>query len=92
MKFWVPIVCAALAAGVADLVYANIHFPMLNPANTPMSILQSIAAGWVGGEAARAGGMATAALGLFSEFLLTGIMAAVYIIASQWITDLRKFG
>lgn len=91
MKLWLPIAAGALAAGVGDLIYANIHFPMLNPANTPVSILQSIASGWIGGKAASEGGMATAALGAVTEFILTGIMASVYVIAAQWITDLRKF-
>jgi hypothetical protein len=91
MKLWLPIAVAALVAGVADLIYACVHFPMINPANTPMGIIQSIGAGWIGSKAAAEGGTATLALGVFSEFFLTTIMAAVYIVAAQWITDLRKF-
>jgi hypothetical protein len=91
MKLLLPIVAGALAAGIGDLIYASIHFPMLNPANTPVSIFQSIAAGWLGGKAAGEGGMATAALGAVTEFILTGIMASVYVLAAQRITDLRKF-
>lgn len=91
MKLWLPILVAALIATVADIVYANIHFAMINPRNTPVSIFQSIAAGWIGGKAAGEGGMATAALGAATEVFLTAIMAAVYIIAAQWIADLRRF-
>lgn len=91
MKLLKPILIAALIAGIGDLAYAFIHFPMINPANTPMSILQSISAGWVGGKAASAGGLTTAVIGGLTEFLLTGIMATVYILAARSITDLRKF-
>jgi hypothetical protein len=90
-KLLVPILAATIIAGVGDLIYAFIHFQMVNPANTPQSILQSIASGWIGGPAARDGGVATAVLGGATEFLLTFIMASVYIVAAQWITDLRKY-
>jgi hypothetical protein len=89
MKLWKPILVAALVAGVLDLIYAVIHiggyYDMM-----PMQIFQSIARG-VLGPATTEGGWGSASLGLFLEFVLTAIMAAVYIIPAQWITDLRKF-
>jgi hypothetical protein len=89
MKLWKPIAVAALLAGVFDLVYATIHLGGYYGL-TPMQIFQSIARG-VLGPATTTGGWGSASLGLFLEFVLTAIMAAVYIVAAQWITDLRKF-
>lgn len=89
MKLWKPILAAAIAAGVLDLIYAFIHIGGYYDM-TPMQILQSIARG-VLGPATTTGGWGSASLGLILEFVLTGIMAAVYIISAQWITDLRRF-
>jgi hypothetical protein len=90
MKLWKPIVVAALAAGLLDLAYAYVHFMVILHAK-PLGIVQGIASGLIGGQAASDGGIATAMLGVVLEFVLTGIMAAVYIIAAGWITDLQKF-
>jgi hypothetical protein len=89
MKLWKPILVAALVAGVLDLIYATVHIGGYYNM-TPMQIFQSIAGG-VLGQATTEGGWGSASLGLFLEFVLTAIMAAVYIIPAQWITDLRKF-
>jgi hypothetical protein len=89
MKLWKPILVAALVAGILDLIYATIHIGGYYDM-TPMQIFQSIARG-VLGPATTEGGWGSASLGLFLEFVLTAIMAAVYIIPAQWITDLRKF-
>ena len=89
MKLWKPILIAAIVAGVLDLVYAFIHIGGYYNLE-PMRILQSIARG-VLGPATTEGGWGSAGLGLFLEFVLTAIMAAVYIIPAQWITDLRRF-
>lgn len=89
MKLWKPILVAALIAGVLDLVYAVIHIGGYYNMQ-PMQIFQSIARG-VLGPATTEGGWGSASLGLFLEFVLTAIMAAVYIIPAQWITDLRRF-
>jgi hypothetical protein len=90
MKLWKPILAGALLAGVLDLAYAYTHF-MLILHRDPLGIVQGIASGLIGGKAASEGGVATAALGVVLEFVLTAIMAAVYIIPAKWITDLRKF-
>ena len=89
MKLWKPVLIAALVAGILDLIYAFIHIGGYYDL-TPMQILQSIARG-VLGNAANDGGWSSASLGLLLEFVLTAIMAAVYIIPAQWITDLRRF-
>jgi hypothetical protein len=88
-NLWKPIVVAALIAGAADLVYASIHIASYyNMA--PQQIFQSIARG-VLGPAAMQGGWNTACFGIALEFLMTLIMAKVYIVAANRITDLRKF-
>ena len=89
MKLWKPILVAALLAGVLDLIYAFVHIGGYYNLE-PMQVLQSIARG-VLGPATTEGGWGSAGLGLFLEFVLTAIMAAVYIIPAQWITDLRRF-
>lgn len=89
MKLLVPIAVGALVAGAADLVYAVIHLGGYYNL-TPTQIFQSIARG-VLGPATTTGGTGSASLGFVLEFVLTGIMAAVYVIASQWMTDLRRF-
>lgn len=90
MKLWKPILVGALLAGVLDLVYAYAHFYFILHRD-PLGVVQGIASGLVGGKAATEGGVGTAALGVFLEFVLTAIMAAAYIIPAKWITDLRKF-
>ncbi len=89
MKLWKPIVVAALIAGTLDLAYAFVHIGNYYSLE-PMQILQSIARG-VLGPAASEGGWASASLGLVLEFVLTLIMASVYMIAAQRMTDLRRY-
>jgi hypothetical protein len=43
------------------------------------------------GQATTTGGWGSASLGVFLEFVLTAIVAAVYIVPAQWITDLRRY-
>ena len=88
-KFWKPIVVAALIAGSADLVYACIHIGSYYKMQ-PMQIFQSIAGGILG-PAAKDGGWSSAGLGVALEFLMTLVMATVYVVASKYITDLRRY-
>ncbi len=44
----------------------------------------------IGREAARSGGLATAALGLFLHFVIATLIALVYVGASQWVGVLRR--
>lgn len=89
MKLLKPILIGALLAGVLDLVYAYTHFYFILHRD-PLGVVQGIASGVLGAEANN-GGVGSAALGVFLEFVLTFIMAAVYVWPAQWITDLRKF-
>ena len=50
-----------------------------------MAVLQSVASGAIGRPAASAGGVKTAALGLFFHFLIATTAAAVYYFASRVI-------
>jgi len=84
-----PIAVAALIVGVADLAYAMVHIASYYQM-TPMQIFQSIARGLLGG-ASMTGGWGTALLGVVLEFLMTSIMAAVYVIAATRLSDLRRY-
>ena len=77
-----------LTAGALDLTDAFVFFGLRSSA-TPVGILHSIASGWVGPAAARDGGLLTAALGLFSHFLIAFIIVTIYVVASRVIPVLR---
>lgn len=78
-----------LVAGALDLLDAFVFFGFYSGAQ-PVGILQSIAAGWMGRNPARAGGVPTALLGFVSHFLIAMIFAAAYVWASGHIDILRK--
>jgi hypothetical protein len=78
-----------LVAGALDLLDAFVFFGFYSGAQ-PVGILQSIAAGWMGRNPARAGGIPTAMLGFFSHFMIATIFAAAYVWASGHIDILRK--
>ena len=82
--FW-----GGITVGVLDLLDAFVFF-WLRSGAMPIAILHSIAAGWMGRDAARAGGMRTAAIGLASHFLIAFIIATFYILASRVIPVLRR--
>jgi hypothetical protein len=88
-KLWKPIVIAALIAGTLDLAYAFIHIGGYYKME-PVQVLQSIARG-VLGPAAAEGGWGSASLGLVLEFVLTLIMASVYVFAAKHMKDLRTY-
>ena len=83
------IVYSGLTAGELDLLDAFVFFWFYSGAR-PMGILQSIAAGWMGRNPARAGGVPTAALGVLSHFLIATIIAALFVLASRYIDTLRR--
>jgi hypothetical protein len=83
------ILYGGLAAGTLDLIDAFVFFGLRSGAQ-PVGILHSIAAGFVGRDAARAGGVATAILGVFSHFLVATCIVTVYVLLSRVIPALRK--
>jgi uncharacterized membrane protein YagU involved in acid resistance len=90
MKIVWAILLGGLAAGVGDIVYAFVVYGPLSYGISPERVLQSVAAGWIGRDAARAGGMETALLGLGTHFMLATIMAAIFVFASQAVAVLQR--
>jgi uncharacterized membrane protein YagU involved in acid resistance len=90
MKIVWAILLGGLAAGALDILYAFVVYGPLSYGISPERILQSVAAGWIGREASRAGGMETAMLGLASHFMLATIMAAVYVLLATRVSALMK--
>jgi hypothetical protein len=78
-----------LVVGVLDLLDAFLFFGLRSGAR-PTAILHSIAAGVLGRDAARAGGIATAALGLFLHFLVATLITTVCVVASRFLPVLRR--
>lgn len=83
------ILYGGLTVGVLDLIDAFVFFGMRSGAR-PMGILHSIAAGFLGRDAARAGGVPTAIVGLLSHFLVAVCIVSVYVLASRMLPLLRK--
>ena len=91
MRLSVPraILYGGLTVGALDLIDAFVFFGLRSGAR-PMAILHSIAAGFIGRDAARAGGVPTAVLGLFSHFLVATCIVTVYVLISRVVPMLRK--
>lgn len=79
------IAIGALSVGALDLADAMIFFGLRNGVS-PIRICQSIAAGLLGRDAARAGGLPTAALGVLLHFTIATIVVTVIVLASQKIS------
>lgn len=90
MKIVLAILLGGLAAGVLDILYAFIVYGPLSYGISPEQVLHSVAAGLIGRDAARAGGMETAALGLGLHLLIAMLMAAVYVLLATRISALTK--
>ena len=84
------IVYGGLAVGVLDFLDATLFFRLYSGAAF-QRIWQGVAAGVLGGEAARAGGWNTALLGIFLHFVIAFGVAAVYYIASRAFPFLIKY-
>ena len=89
MKVWQPILLGGFLAGLGDISYAvgTYYFAYDIP---PIRIFQSVAGGWVGREAARAGGLETAILGGVTHFTFTTMFAAAYVLVSFVWKDLLR--
>ncbi len=83
------VVFGGLIAGAIDIVYAFVAYGLAFGAQ-PVGILHTIAGGLLGREAAVAGGMQTAALGLLLHFVIATGMAAAYVIASRVLPILLR--
>lgn len=76
------ILAAGLAAGVLDIGYVFVVFGLFRGANCAR-MLQGIAAGLIGREAAINGGVITAALGLAIHFCIAITVAAAFYALSR---------
>jgi hypothetical protein len=79
-----------LAGGAGDIIYAFIVFGPLTYGLSPERVLKSVAAGWIGREAARAGGWDIALLGLATHFMLATIMALIFVSIAGGVSALRR--
>jgi len=79
---------ACLVAGVLDISSA---FALSYPKGVgPIRVLQGVAAGLVGREAAINGGLATAGLGLAIHFFIAFVVATVFYLASRKLVFLAQ--
>ena len=83
-----PVLAGALVAGTLDLIYICTLWAIKGVG--PVRILQSVAAGWVGREAAVASGYVTATLGLVSHYLIAAGMAFAYFLAAARLPALAR--
>ena len=83
------IVYGGLTAGALDISYAIIFFGIRNGVS-PTRVLQSVAAGLVGRDVSRAGGLKTALLGLFLHFLICFTVATIFYGASLILPTLIR--
>jgi uncharacterized membrane protein YagU involved in acid resistance len=90
MRILLAILLGGLIVGALDIIYAFIVYGPLSYGISPERVLQSVAAGWIGREESRAGGINTAALGLATHFFLATSMAAIYVFAAQSMKALTK--
>jgi hypothetical protein len=74
-----PIILGGLAAGILDILYAFVVYGPLSYKLSPVDVLHSVAAGWIGRDASNAGGDATAVLGLATHFFIATMFAAVFV-------------
>jgi len=80
----------AATVGVLDIAYA-MTFHWLRSHVPPLRILQSIAAGLLGRDAASHGGIATGLLGLALHFFIATVITVVFhAAASRWPALLRR--
>jgi hypothetical protein len=79
-----------LVAGALDITYAFIAYGPLSYQMTPVQILQTVASGWVGHDAASTGGALTAVLGFGTHFGIAIAMAAVFVFSAQRLAALSR--
>ena len=91
MRLLKTILLGGAVAGALDITYAFVVYGPLSYGMTPTDVLHSVASGWMGRDAANAGGTATALLGLVTHFMIAMIMAAIYVwLATNWLALNRK--
>ena len=86
---WPTVVAGGLVAGTLDLAYICTLVALLRGL-TPAWILQSVAAGWLGRDAAFAGGAGSAVLGAASHYGIAIVMASAYFLAARRLPALVR--
>jgi hypothetical protein len=79
----------ALTVGALDILDTFVFFGVRGV--PPLRILQAIASGLVGREAAVIGGLATAALGLLLHFFIAFIVVLVFYLVSRKVSILTRY-
>ena len=82
---------AGAVVAVLDIVYAWANWVVVQHVITTQQLFQSIAAGLVGREAARAGGMTTAVLGAALHVLIAFIWTVIFYLAVRTLPPLRRW-
>lgn len=90
MRALPAILLGGAVAGALDITYACVHYGLVYDI-PPTRIFQSVAAGALGREAARAGGWETASLGLALHFLLTTIMTAFFVAWTRMVPEINRW-
>ena len=75
-------IATALLVGTLDITYA-IAFSYFRSGTSPQRLLQSVAAGAVGRDAAFSGGAATAVAGLLFHFFIAFTITAIFFAAAS---------
>lgn len=83
------LLAGGLVVGTFDIVYA-MAFWWLRARVAPTRILHSVAAGLLGRDAARAGGMQTALLGAFLHYFIAFAIVVVYWLAARKLAILVR--
>ena len=84
------VLLGGLTVGILDILDAILFFGLYLDA-PPIRILQSVAAGLLGRDAARAGGLPTAVLGGVLHFTIaTIIMTIYYLVSRRWSLLTRR--
>lgn len=87
-RLGVDALLAGSTVGSLDLVYICTFWALRDVG--PAKILQSVAAGWVGRDAAFGGGVPMAMLGLVSHYAIATAMALAYLLAATRLPALAK--
>lgn len=83
------VLLGGLTVGTVDILDAFVY-AWLRAGVTPERVLKGIAAGWMGRQAALAGGWGTALLGLASHFLIATTVVLLYQLAAARVPALRR--
>ncbi|MCL4265839.1 MAG: hypothetical protein KJ069_21675 [Anaerolineae bacterium] len=83
-----PIVLGGMFIFIAQIIHQGIVVTLIQ--KTPFILIWQYIASGLLGDAAFAGGMATALLGLFFHLIISFVIAAVFILAADRIPLLRR--